>query len=133
MSAAVAPLMHQVLKETLECLRWHFHPEWRDRTPFDVFTRLLAKSLRSSGWTESDHINMLPYRIRSYREIRTTAELAQLERGHTQDTPQYKHGPIIIAVYEGQERLIDGASRINLWVRQQNKDLHVVHVHVIED
>lgn len=121
-----------ILKETLDHLRYHFHPEWRDRTPFDVFTRLLAKKIRAPKWKPSDHEPVKPSRVTSERQIRSTEQLAKLVHAETQDQPWNESGPIIIAVYRSKEWLLDGATRINKWMREGNDDDHTVHVHVIE-
>ncbi len=98
----------------------------------DVFNRLLAKNIRADGWKEADHMDIEPHQIRSHRETRSTGELALLPRSHTGCEPLLKDVPIIIAVYEGKERLLDGTARINLWVREKNTEPHDVYVHVIE-
>jgi len=43
--------MNDILDQSLECLRPHLHAEWGDRCLLDVFNRLLAKTIKPSGWT----------------------------------------------------------------------------------
>lgn len=121
-----------IFEETLNLLRYHFHPEWGDRTPFDVFTRLLAKGARRPKWKQTDHERVRPSRIASERQTRSTTELGKLVRGHTRDQPWNEAAPIIIALYRGQELLLDGTTRINKWLREGNDSDHIVNFHVIK-
>ena len=72
------------------------------------------------------------HQIQSHREKRSTEELAEFQRTHTRDSPKRQGCPIIIAVFQGEERLLDGTTRINLWVKEGNTELHDVNVHIIE-
>ena len=122
----------EILDQSLDLLRYHYHPEWDDRSPLDVFNRLLAKNIRAPGWTDTDHMDIKPLQIRSHREKRSTGELARFHRPHGLDDPHREDCPIIIAMYEGKERLLDGHTRINYWFKQGNIGDHDVNVHVIE-
>ena len=121
-----------ILDQSLRLLRAHCHAKWGDRVPIDVFNRLLAKSIKADGWKDGVHMNIKRNQIRSPRETRTTEELALLERSHHRLKPCREDCPIIIAVYESKERLLDGTTRINLWERQKNKERHDVNVHIVE-
>ncbi len=121
-----------VLEESLQWLKHHIWRKWGDQTSFDAFTRLLAKNIRAPGWTDFDHFPVERHQIRSYREKRTTEELARLPRGHDRNRPVHRGGPIIIAVHEGQERVLDGNTRINYWISQGNTDYHDINVHIVE-
>jgi hypothetical protein len=122
----------EVLDATLKCFDpWHQSRAKGDRTAFDTFQRLLAKSVRP-GADHNLHCVISPAQIRSERQVRDTGELAKLGRGHSRTTPSSTAGPIILAVYGGQERVLDGNNRINYWVEARNTDPHVVHVHFIE-
>ena len=121
-----------VLEDTLRWLKAHIWPKWGDRTPFDAFRRLLAKNINAPDWTGFDHYPVEKHQIRSYREKRTTEELTELPRGHDNAAPKQQNCPIIIAIHEGQERLLDGNNRINLWINQGNADEHDVNVHIVE-
>ena len=110
----------EILEETLYWLRAHTINKWGDQTPWDAFNRLLAKSIRAAGWKDGDHMDIQPDQIRSHREKRSTEELARFHRIHTRDAPKRQDCPIIIAVYQGKERLLDGTTRINLWVKQKS-------------
>jgi len=98
----------------------------------DVFNRLLAKNIRAQGWKETDHLDIKPHQIRSHREKRSTDELARFHRPHGLDDPKCEDFPLIIAVHNGKERLLDGHTRINYWVKQRNIEDHHVNVHVIK-
>jgi hypothetical protein len=124
--------MDEILKESLNTLRAHFHPEWADRTPFDAFTRLLAKNIRHPDWQPTDHEFVTPDQITSRREWWTIEELAKLTRGHGRDKADHEKEPIVLAVYGGRQRLLDGNTRINMWVKRKDANKHQVNVHVIE-
>jgi hypothetical protein len=121
-----------ILDETLMWLRAHCHQEWGDHAPIDVFNRLLAKSIRAEDWKEGDHLEINESQIQSLREERSTQELALLRRSHDRFQPAREDCPIIIAVYEGKEWLLDGTTRINLWLRQRSTQAHPVNVHILE-
>ena len=114
-------------------LRHYYHPEWGDRSLMDVLNHLLSKNVRQPRWKQTDHMGIRMTQIRSFREQRGTAELAQYPRTHNRDEPINETCPIIVAVYAGQERLLDGTTRINYWVKTCNTELHDVNLHVIED
>ena len=120
-----------VFKRSLQCLGEHCHPEWGDRTPLDVFNRLLAKNIRPAGWTESTHLNIQPAQVSSRREQWTTGALAALPRGHASAVGIDVDCPIVIAEYEGVRRLLDGNHRVNRWVASGDARLHWVHIHVV--
>ena len=122
----------EILDETLRWLRAHTLTKWGDRNPWDAFNRLLAKSIKTPGWKDGDHMDVQPHQIRSHREKRSAHELARFHRTHDRDEPLREDCPIIIAVYEGEERLLDGTTRINLWVKRKSTELHDVNVHAIE-
>lgn len=121
-----------VLEQSLQMLRHHYHPEWGDRSLMDVFNRLLSKNIRQPGWKRTDHMDVRIGQIRSFRDQRSTAELTQFPRTHDRDKPIKEDCPIIVVVYAGQDRLLDGTTRINYWVNTGNSDLHDLNVHVIE-
>ena len=121
----------KILKETLFALKHQVHPEWGDATLFDVFTRLIARSIGRPTWTEDEHEPINIRDIRSRQEYRTTDELAKLDRHHSRNEPMSVDGPIVVIDYAGQERLIDGTARINLWEEGKNTDRHLVHVHTL--
>ena len=107
---------HALFDESLRCLSAHCHPEWGDRHPFDVFTRLLAKNVRPAGWAPNTHLDIKPDQVSSRREQWTTAALGKLVRGHGSTAGQDFHCPIIIAEYYGVQCVLDGNHRINRWV-----------------
>ena len=122
----------RIFYETLMALSWHYHPEWGDRAEFDVLTRLLAKNIKRDGWTKYDHVPVKVEQVQSRREFRTTKQLSQLSIAHTRDKPQHLGGPIIVFDYEGEERLLDGNTRINYWLQTEDTDPHLVHVHWVD-
>jgi hypothetical protein len=120
-----------IFDRSLECLWAHCHPEWGDRIPLDVFNRLLAKSIRPNGWTTNTHLNIPRQQISSRRERWTTDELAKLPRGHGSTAGEDFDCPIIVAEYEGKQRLLDGNHRINRWIEDRDTRLHDVNIHTI--
>ncbi len=122
--------MNDILDRSLECLRPHLHPEWGDRTPLDVFNRLLAKNIRPAGWTENTHADLNRDRLVSRKEQWTTATLGQLHRGHSSPAGVDVVCPIILVEHEGI-RVLDGNHRINRWVASRDTRAHDVHIHAI--
>ena len=120
-----------LLDQTLQCLSWHRHGNWGDRVPLDVFNRLLAKNIRPFGWTKNTDLDLRPQQIRSHREAWTTAELARLSRGHGSKIGNDFDCPIILAVYEGVHRLLDGNHRINRWIETADERTHDFNIHVV--
>jgi hypothetical protein len=112
-------------------LRNHFHQEWGDRYPLDIFKRLLAKSIRPSGWTTNTHLGIERHQVKSRREQWTTAALGSLPLGHGDASGDDFGCPIIIAEYEGIGRLLDGNHRINRWLAAGDTRLHDVNIHTI--
>lgn len=131
-TTGVVPVTSDALfGESLRCLGAHFHPEWGDRNPLDVFNRLLAKNIRPSGWTTNTHLDIQPDQIRSRREQWTTEALGKLVRGHNSAAGQDFSCPIVIAEYAGAQRVLDGNHRINRWVAAGDTRLHDVNIHTI--
>jgi hypothetical protein len=65
--------------------------------------------------------------------MRTTLELAtRFAPGHERATPQHVDAPLIVAVYDGRERLLDGSTRVNYWLSTGDNSAHLVHVHLID-
>ena len=122
-----------LLEESLRCLRAHLHPKWGDRTPLDVFNRLLAKNIRPSGWTTNTHFDINADQIRSRRERWTTETLGKLVRGHNSTAGQDFGCPIIIAEYGGVQRVLDGNHRINRWVAAGDTRVHDVNIHTVSE
>ena len=120
-----------VFERSLSCLRAHCHPEWGDRTPLDVFNRLLAKNVRPNTWTPNTHLDIQPSQVRSRSEQWTTDALAKLARGHTSVAGRDFDCPIVIAEYAGKQRVLDGNHRINRWVLAKDAGRHDVHIHNI--
>ena len=118
--------------ETFACLAAHLHPEWGDRTPLDVFNRLLAKNLQPPGLTPCTHLDIRCHQIRSSKVWRTTDELARLaEQGHRGAHGRGASQPVVIALYDNQERLLDGNHRINWWQSLDDHELHEVNLHEV--
>jgi hypothetical protein len=120
-----------ILDQSLECLSWHFHPEWGDQSPLDVFNRLLAKSIEPAGWTHNTHLDIQRHQITSRREQWTTETLGRLVRGHGSSAGGDFGCPIIVAEYEGQQRLLDGNHRINRWIAVGDMRVHDVNIHTV--
>ena len=120
-----------ILEQTLRCLSPHRHAQWGDRFPFDVFTRLLAKNIRLNGWTSNTHLDIRTQQISSRKERWTTPSLAELARGHQSTAGEDFPCPIIIAIYDGKQRLLDGNHRINRWISKSDTSLHDVNIHEV--
>jgi hypothetical protein len=95
-----------IFDQSLQCLGWHRHPEW-GRDQLDVFSRLLAKNLRPTGWTENTHLNIRRDQIKSRREQWSTQVLGQLVPGHAGTGGDDFDCPIIVAEYKGEQRILD--------------------------
>lgn len=120
-----------IFEQSLKCLLAHCHPEWGDRTPLDVFSRLLAKNVRPSSWTPNTHLELEPGQVTSRKEQWSTDTLAKLTRGHSSAAGNDFDCPIVIAEYEGKQWVLDGNHRINRWVLTKDTRLHDVHIHTI--
>jgi len=120
-----------LLEESLRCLKAHLHREWGDRNPLDVFNRALAKSIRPSGWTTNTHLDINADQIKSRREHWRTEALGKLVRGHNSPAGEDFGCPIIIAEYDGVQRVLDGNHRINRWVANGDTRVHDVNIHTV--
>jgi hypothetical protein len=120
-----------IFDESLQCLWAHCHPQHGDRIPLDVFNRLLAKNIKPTGWTANIHLNIQPQQISSRREKWTTDALANLPRGHGSTKGEDFDCPIVVAEYEGKQRLLDGNHRINRWIVARDTAPHDVNIHTI--
>jgi hypothetical protein len=128
----VMPVINDaLLDKSLRCLGAHLHPEWGDRHPLDVFNRLLAKNIRPSIGTRNTHLGSKRDQVSSRREQWTTEDLGKLARGHKSAAGQDFGCPIIIAEYEGVQRVLDGNHRINRWVTAGDTRVHDVNIHTI--
>lgn len=127
---ALGHKMSEILNQTLDCLRSHLHGKWGDRTPLDVFNRLLAKNIRPPGWTANTHADLKQEQIASRKERWTTSALGNLHRGHSSQAGVDVPWPIILAEYDGM-RVLDGNHRINRWVASSDARDHDVHIHTI--
>ena len=126
------PVINDALfDESLRCLQAHLHPEWGDRHPLDVFNRLLAKNVRPSTGTRNTHLDIKRDQVSSRREQWITEDLRKLARGHKSAAGQDFGCPIIIAEYEGVQRVLDGNHRINRWVTAGDPRVHDVNIHTI--
>jgi len=97
----------------------------------DVFNRLLAKTIKPSGWKPNTHLNIQRHQVQSRREQWPTAALGESPPGHGSTTGKDYDCPIIVAEYEGKQRLLDGAHRINRWIATGDTRVHDVNVHTI--
>ena len=128
---ALAKVADPILRESLGCLLSHFHPEWGDREPLDVFNRLLAKNLGRAGPRKAGHTDVRAEQIASQREQWTTADLGKLRRGHSDPAGVDVACPIILAEYAGETRVLDGNHRINRWVNENDSRMHDVIIHTV--
>lgn len=128
---ALAKVADPILRESLCCLLSHFHPEWGDREPLDVFNRLLAKNLGRAGSRKTGHTDVRAEQIASRREQWTTANLSTLRRGHSDPRGVDVACPIVLAEYADETRVLDGNHRINRWVNENDSRMHDVIIHTI--
>jgi hypothetical protein len=131
LQTALANVADPILRQSLYCLLDHFHPEWGDLKPLDVFNRLLAKNLRPAGASKTMHTDIRIEQISSRREQWTTAALAGLRCGHSDPTGVDIPCPIVLAEYDGEQRVLDGNHRINRWKSTGDKRIHDVNIHTI--
>ena len=124
--------MQEILAETLEVLRYHVWRDRGDKTSLDVFNRLLAKQINGPDGDPLARMNFSPEQIRSSREQRTTSELAGFPKWHDHDNPNKTDCPIIVAVFNGTEYLLDGHTRINYWQKIRDEGPHDVNVHIVD-
>ena len=120
-----------LLEISLHCLMQHYHPEWGDRDGLDVFNRLLAKNPKPTDWTTNTHLTFQRSDIRSRREQWTTEALGAIPRARSDPSGVDIPCPIIIAEYDGAQRVLDGNHRINRWVAADDQRIHEVHVHTV--
>jgi hypothetical protein len=131
LQAALAKVADTILRQSLHCLLDHFHPEWGDRQPLDVFNRLLAKNLGPAGANKTTHTDIRMEQISSRREQWTTAALGALRCGHSDPRGVDIACPIVLAEYEGEQRVLDGNHRINCWKITGDTRIHDVNIHTI--
>ena len=120
-----------ILDQSLACLRWHCHREWGDRNALDIFKRLLAKNIKPNGWTPNTHLDIERHQVSSRREKWPTAALAKLPRGHGFTNGEDFDCPIVLAEYQGEQRLLDGIHRVNRWIAAGDIGEHDVNIHTI--
>jgi hypothetical protein len=118
-----------ILAESIDCLRAHLHREWGDRSPDDVFYRLVAKNKRPPGWTKTTHLDPASVSIVSRREAWLTDKFATLTRGHASQVGKDFPCPIVLVEFLGEVLVLDGNHRINRWVATGDKASHAVNIH----
>ena len=128
---SLANVADTILRQSLCCLLSHYHPQWGDREPIDVFNRLLAKNLGRAGLSKTIHTDFRAEQISSRREQWSTADLGKLRRGHTDTRGIDVAWPIVLAEYAGEVRVLDGNHRINRWVITNDLRTHDVNIHTI--
>ena len=122
-----------IFSQSIECLSRHRHPQWGDLCAMDVFSRLVAKSIRPDRWTTNTHLVIESDQVQSRQEYRTTDALKKLKLGHDRTAGKDCDCPIVIAEYDGVELLIDGTTRINRWIAKGDMQVHKVNVHTIPE
>jgi hypothetical protein len=120
-----------ILAQSLRGLIAHLHREWGDRTPMDVFNRLLAKHLRPEGWTKNSHFTFTETQINSRQEQWSTDRLASLRLGHSDPRGDDFDCPVVVALFAGEQRLLDGNHRINRWKLTKDTREHLVNIHTV--
>ena len=130
---ALAKVADPLLRESLCCLLSHFHPEWGDRCPLDVFNRLIAKNFERAGPNKTGHANVHEERIASRKEQWTTGNLGKLTRGHRGSGGVDIACPIVLVECGGRTIVLDGNHRINRWVNSNDTRFHDVIIHRISE
>ena len=122
-----------ILEEVWAMLAHHRKGE---HTPEQTLNRLFSENL------EKWHAELYPGRpqihvgnFNARQECWIVTKLEKLKRGHKKtDTNGPSDLPIIVVAYKGQTCLIDGTTRINKWVAEENEELHAVYVlEVVEE
>ena len=126
--ASLTEVSDPILRESLQCLLDHFHPDWGDRGPLDVLNRLLAKNLKPPGACKNTHTSFRLDQISARRDEWATRSLAKLRRGHDDPSGIDVPCPIILVEYDGETRVIDGNHRINRWHNTGDTRNHAVNI-----
>jgi hypothetical protein len=129
----IAKVADPLLRKSLSCLMDHFHAEWGDRSPLDVFNRLVAKNLGRAGPQKSGHATVREDQITSRKEQWTTARLGALTRGHADPSGVDIACPIVLVEHSGRTIVLNGNHRINRWVRTNDTRVHDVIIHSIPE
>ena len=129
----LAKVADPLLRESLCCLLMHFHPEWGDCTPLDVFNRLVAKNLGHAGPRKTGHATVHEEQIATRREQWATDKLGTLARGHSHRGGVEIACPIVLVEHAGRTMVLDGNHRINCWVGSNDTRVHDVIIHTIPE
>jgi hypothetical protein len=124
------PMQDEILAQSLRIIRGHLHPEVGDRSLLDVFNRLLAKHVTQTLTMTNDHLDIQEHQITSRQEQWTTEKLKGLVT-RRDPSEQDSRCPVVIAIYDGIPRLLDGNHRINFWVAHSIQRTHQVNIHEV--
>ena len=111
---------------TEELLR--YHQKKSDPTPVDALNRLFHEAA-----SKARSIRLSKANCRVMSESWSTGRLAGLYRRHDQANPDHEECPVLVVCWREKHYLIDGANRINKWVKEQNEDSHAVLVIVLAE
>ncbi len=131
-----------ILEETLtllfKCHRVNPYNGEAHNSGLEVFNRLLSKSILGRNPKPPEIFNIQKSQISSFKQQWSTDRLKELLEAQTEkhewDIPRTDHGlksPVIVAEYEGINRLLDGRLHINMWFHIGNTELHEVHLHEV--
>jgi hypothetical protein len=57
-------------------------------------------------------------------ESLTAGQLQQCNPRHSDANPRQLTGPVVVFEHEGQRYMFDGTNRLNVWLRDGNKECH---------
>lgn len=124
----------RILARTWELLECHQKPGV-DHTPFHALCRLLITHLQTRYPDKLfDGLTLDKNQLKPRSEVWTIRDLESLllPEHKTEKEPYDPDLPIIVVEYEGDQCLIDGRRRINKWIRENNKERHLVYVLKVE-
>jgi hypothetical protein len=104
------------------------HQKSSDATPLDALNRLFHEAAPKAKAIRLSNANC---RIAS--ESWSTEKLSGLYRRHDRANPKDEACPILLVRWRSNHYLIDGANRINKWLKENKEGEHAVLVIVVAD
>ncbi len=115
----------------LEVFNWLLNKSFFERNEVHIW--LLNTKVFGNTAEPNKFLNIQKNQIRSSKEKRTTEQLKKfIDDQRAEKQPKNGgHSPIIIARYNGEEKLLDGRKRITMWVDEGNTEPHKVNFHEV--